>query len=104
MRIAVRLGRTPRELLASCDSAELTRLIAFDRVEASGEYRLLYQMAAVAATIANCHRTKHQRAFEPKDFLVVPYDRGAPEPRRKLWSRMVAAFGALTGGRNGRQT
>jgi|TARA_Y100000034_G_scaffold28640_2_gene34441 hypothetical protein len=70
-RLALALGMTVAELGRRMSSRELAEWRAFDALEPLGEPRADYRAGVIAATIANVHRGKRTRAFEPKDFM--PY-------------------------------
>ena len=55
-------------MLDRMDSRELAEYLAFDQIEPIGDIRSDAAAGVVAATIANCHRTKG-KAFEPTDFM-----------------------------------
>lgn len=62
------LGRTPRELLASVTSAEITEAMAWERIEPFGALHSEYLMGTLAALIANIHRKEGVDPFTAVDF------------------------------------
>jgi hypothetical protein len=50
------LGRTPRELLSSVNSADITDMMAFCRLEPFGALADEHRAAQIAATVANVNR------------------------------------------------
>jgi hypothetical protein len=69
MRLALKLGRTLRELLASIDSAELTYWQAFDLDEPIGGDAEDYRAGLPAAVAFNLNRRQGSQAMHPLDFI-----------------------------------
>jgi len=69
MRLALRMGRTLRELLASIDSRELTLWAAFDRLEPFGGDAEDYRAALAASVTYNMNRGQGRPARHPLDFI-----------------------------------
>jgi hypothetical protein len=63
------LGRTPAELLASTTSAEITEMLAFERLEPFGGLWEDTRMATLIATLANAHRAEGTKPFTPQDVF-----------------------------------
>ncbi len=65
------LGRTPRELLASVTSAEITEAMAFERLEPFGSLHAEFLAGQVCATLANLQRDPRQRSqpWTASDFM-----------------------------------
>lgn len=59
------------------DLEQITDWIAYHQLRPIGETRADLRAGIVAATMANCHRAKHSRAFSPSDFM--PFYRPAPQ-------------------------
>jgi len=68
-RLALSLGMTVAELSERMDSRELSEWMAYNNLEPFGEERADARSGIVAATIANVHRGKNTRPYEPKDFM-----------------------------------
>lgn len=77
MRLALRLGRSLQELLATVTSAELTLWRAFDRLEPIGDWRHDLGFGVVASVVANANRSRDTEPFKPIDFM--PLAERAPE-------------------------
>jgi hypothetical protein len=69
MKLALALGKTRRELLASLDSAELTFWMAFDRVDPFGQERGDLRAGMIAANYSNWKRSPNAERFKPSDFM-----------------------------------
>lgn len=70
-RIAVALGRTPRELLTSVTSSELNDLLAFYHLEPFGAYRDDLRAGVVASAVYNSVRSSDdQKIWQADDFLL----------------------------------
>lgn len=80
MRLALRLGRTRRELLASITSEELTLWRAFDSIEPIGDARMDLGFGIVASTVAN-YAGKSLKEGAP---LATPLDFIPLAPRPKV--------------------
>lgn len=60
-----------RELLARIDSRELAEWFAYNQGDPIGAIRGDLQAGIVASTVANCHRAKNAKPFEPGDFMPL---------------------------------
>ena len=69
LRWARQLGRTPNELLAAVDSADITEAMAFERLEPSGSLHLESIMGRICATLANLHLREGSTPLTPADFM-----------------------------------
>lgn len=93
----MRWACTPDEVLAKLNSRQITEMMAFDRLEALGDYRTLYQIAVVCCVVANANRGKNSKPFTPEDFLVVEADK--PEPTSdQLLAKMQAMMRMMPNG------
>lgn len=65
------LSRTPRELLSSVTSTDITEMMAFERLEPFGGLAHDFRAGQIAAVIANTHRDpdRHPDAFTADDFM-----------------------------------
>ena len=79
MQLALRLGRSLRELFLTVSSEELTMWRAFDMREPIGDWRHDLGAGVVASTLVNVKRGKNTPAFAPVDFM--PY---AQRPKKNL--------------------
>lgn len=86
-RLALRLGRSVRELLATVSSEELTMWMAFDRSEPIGDWRQDLGFGVIASTIANVNRTKNHPAFAPIDFMPL-----SPKPEKPKLGQQIRSF------------
>lgn len=88
---------TVRELLARIDSRELSEWMAYAALEPFGETRGDLRAGIVASVIANVHRGKGQKAFQPTDFLPEfgrPERQGqSVEDQVRIAELLTAAFG-----------
>ncbi|MGW1278011.1 phage tail assembly protein T [Streptomyces tsukubensis] len=90
---------TVRELLARCDSAELTEWIAYERITGVlGAERADILHGILAATVSNTARGKGRKAT-PRDF--IPHWDQNREPD---WQQMLATARALTSRLGGTDT
>jgi hypothetical protein len=69
LRWALAIGRTPRELLASVDSQEITEMMAFDRLEPIGALHREFIGGQICAVLANAHRSDDGKAYAAADFM-----------------------------------
>lgn len=71
LRWALAIGRTPRELLASVTSAEMTEMMAFDQLEPFGSLADEFRLGQIAAVAANVNRNEERRPepFTAADFM-----------------------------------
>jgi len=81
--LALRLGRTVQELLATISSAELTMWRAFDTLQPIGDWRHDLGHGVVASTLANVNRGKNSESFSPRDFMPL-----MEKPQLSLAQRM----------------
>lgn len=89
-RLALALGRTVAELEQTMSGQELTEWIAYDSLEPFGDQRADLRAGIVAATMANCHRSRGD-SFKPQDFMPFVEKRNAsPE---EAMQALRAAFG-----------
>lgn len=77
-------------MLDRLDSQQLSELMAYDSLEAMGDYRLLFQIAVLCCIVANANRGKNSKPYKPEDFLVVPYDAPPPPTADELLRKMKA--------------
>lgn len=98
IRIAFALGRTPRELIQSCTSAELTELFAFDALEPVGEPRADFRAGLIAATLANVNRAADADPYQPQDFMPLAEGPLRPRPRKaRLRETVQGLLGRFVG-------
>lgn len=90
MRLALRLGRTRRELLASISGEELTLWREFDAREPIGDARMDVGFGMVASTLANVHRQSGAEPFSPIDFM--PFAPKQPETAAGRLTKTIRAF------------
>lgn len=84
------------ELLERVSSRELSEWRAFDRVEPVGETRQVYQLALVAAVMANTWRGKDQPPKKLEEFVLRFGER--EEAREEMSAEQSARwFAMLTG-------
>lgn len=71
MRWALELGRTPRELLASTTSDEITEMMAFEQLAPFGALAHDHRAGTIAAVFANANRDvkKQPAPFTAADFM-----------------------------------
>lgn len=93
--LALRLGKTVRELLATVDAVELQEWRIFDRYHPMDDARDDARTALVCRTMANAWRGKGQRAFTVKDFMPDYHKRQkSKQPSlRQQFVHMCAAKG-----------
>lgn len=58
-----------RELLAKVDSRELAEWMAYYTLDPFGSVRTDLNAGVIAATVANAHKGKSGRPFQPADFM-----------------------------------
>lgn len=68
-RLALRLGRTVKELLDSIDSYELTEWMAFERLEPFSDLQADFRAGAICASIVNLHVPEGRPARLASDFM-----------------------------------
>lgn len=69
LRWALATGRTPRELLASVSSRDITEMMAFESLEPFGALPADWRAGQIAAVVANVHRDPEKPALTPADFM-----------------------------------
>lgn len=74
---------TRQELIERISIQELQEWIVLEQIEPFGEAAEYWRAAMIAATIANCNRSKKQRAFKPQYFMPKLYG-GAPIKERTI--------------------
>lgn len=90
MKLALRLGRTVRELLAGITSAELTEWRAFDLIEPIGDDRMDLGFGIVSAQIANWAGKSLKEGAEPaKPLDYMPF---AVKPKLTLAQKARAVL------------
>ena len=91
--MAAHLGMSVRRAQAEIDSAEFSEWAAFDKIHPIGGVRDDINAGIVAATIANCHRGKGQRAFSAGDFIPDYGDdlRQSPEDMASIFKAFAIA-------------
>jgi hypothetical protein len=94
LRLALRLGRSLRELLATVSSEELTLWKAFDTREPIGDTRMDFGFGVVASTVANVNRKPHSETFKPSDFMPL-----LPKPAVPLAQKVRMGLMNLGGGK-----
>ena len=87
---ALRMGRTPRELLASVDAVELEELWIAYQLSPWSDDRADLRQAIGTAVVANSNRGKNVPPFAPKQFM--PYHREKPPSERSLLAKLRAIF------------
>lgn len=75
-------------MLRRVNAQELAELMAYDRIEAGGDYRLLLQIAVLCWMVASALGKKGSKP-KLEDFLVVPFDRYEPTPA-EVWRKFQA--------------
>ena len=75
-----------QEAQQKVDPVEFHWWFAYDRVEPIGPDRVDYQFAILTATLANCHRSKNQRAYKPQDFLPEWGTADKPDANKRMQS------------------
>lgn len=86
---------TVREMLQRVDSHELSEWMAFYSIEPFGGEREDWRAGKIAATIANVHRRKGQRAFTPDDIIPrikPPGPIQTPEEQKQM---LLGLFNAM---------
>lgn len=70
-RWAREISRTPAELLATTTSAEITEMMAYERLEPFGPMALQHAAGQIAAVVANVNRNpeEHPEPFRAADFM-----------------------------------
>lgn len=82
----------PHEMLLRVNSAQLTELMAYSKIDPWDELRDDLRAGIIASTMFNAYRGKKQRAKSAADFM--PY---AKPPKKKMtWEQMRAAAMAFT--------
>lgn len=90
-RLAAHLGCTVGELLARCNSRELSEWMAYYSIEPFGQGMNSYMIASLMALTANMQTGKKGKKFDPDDFL--------PKRREKQnWQDMKALMQEAFGG------
>jgi hypothetical protein len=70
LRWALQVRKTPRELLASVTSEDITEMMAFERMEPFGALADEFRLGTIAATIANVQRSKESDPiYKAEDFM-----------------------------------
>ena len=69
LRWALHLGKTPRDLLSTVSSADITEMMAFERLEPFGTLHSEMMAGRICATLANLHINKGAQALTPADFM-----------------------------------
>lgn len=92
--LALRLGRSVEELLATLSSRALTYWMAFDSISPIGDWRNDLAAGQIAAVVAETHRDRKARAkpFTPRDFM--PFVEREPEAV-EVSRDVLAALGPL---------
>lgn len=83
-RLAARLGKTVKQLLAEIDSRELSEWIAFDNVEVTDGWHQTAIMAQIASQAAGATTAKLE------DFLPVKPQRSKSGPDPNLTTQILA--------------
>lgn len=96
LSLALKLGRTVRELEASLTYPELAEWVAKYDVDPWDEWRADLRAGIVASVVANCHSGKGK--FKPRDFIVDFTKRGhrvakTPEQLRQMAIKITAMLG-----------
>lgn len=85
------LGKAhPDHLLAELTWPQMAEWLAFGALEPIGDYRADVRAGVIAATLANVHRGRNQKAFVPSDFM--PF---YPRTQRHVAGEMRAFFNGL---------
>lgn len=73
LRWAAHIGRTPRELLASVTSDDITEMMAYSNLEPFGPLAEEFRSAQLCATLANVHRDPQSRRepWSVRDFSTA---------------------------------
>jgi hypothetical protein len=91
-------------MLARMPAPLFTEWMLYAQLELFGEERADLRAGIVAATVANVHRGKDDKALTPQDFM--PRFEEQPEPKAPDWERMlhmVEMWNAALGGSDLRQ-
>lgn len=97
-RLALALGCTVRQLLASIDSQELTHWLAYYRLEPWGEWRSDARAATICSVIANALRTRGPAVGPEKFMLKFEGDkRQTPEEMAERLATFTAMVGGIMG-------
>jgi hypothetical protein len=70
-RLAAKSGRPVSEILERFENENIAEWMAFDRIDAMGDARMLMQIATVAAMVGNANRSSNSQTIRPKDMMVV---------------------------------
>jgi hypothetical protein len=98
LSLALKLGRTVRELERTLSNAELAEWVAYYDVNPWDEWRADLRAGIVASTLANVHSSKKGK-FKPRDFMVDFSKRGHREPKTPEQLRQMAIkITAMLGG------
>jgi hypothetical protein len=94
--LALKLGRTVRELERTLSYPELAEWVATYEAEPWDEWRADLRAGIVASTVANCHSTKGK--FRPRDFMPDFKRRKeqveqTPEQMKDIAIKITALFG-----------
>lgn len=92
LRWALAVGRTPRELLASTTSADITEMMAFEQLEPFGAIALQDAAGRICAATVNLHRDPKTtpEPLRARDFFpslaaaLDGYREAEPEAARPL--------------------
>ena len=84
------MGRTPRELLATTDAAELQELWIAYQLSPWSDDRADLSRALTTAVVANANRGKGSNPYYPKQFM--PYHREKPPTEEQLLAKLRSIF------------
>lgn len=74
--------------------------MAYDKLEAGGQYRLLLQIALLCWMVATALAKKgHKPKLE--DFLVVPMDKPDPPTAQEVWRKFKSIARTMNARNNG---
>lgn len=95
-KLALALGKTVNELLSTLDSVELTYWRAYYRIDPFGQDRNDLANGIVAATVANCHRSRNTDAYKASQFMYeykpTATVEQTPEEVAKQLDNMMGSF------------
>lgn len=90
----MRWGCGPTEALRRVGgSKELAELMAYDKLDAGGDYRVIHQIAILCWVVASAFTSKRNRKPQVEDFMAVEMHK----PEEPTAGEMFAKFKKLIG-------